>query len=767
MGAMPACYDTPYRPSIAIKLQITQAATRIANFINPNFRNFMNPPKSSHSSLHAAVRRLCSLTAVVASTFVAGASIEAHAAAPYDLIPLNANSPNFTHVFSNVKIGDDTVVSPSNFKDGAEMLSAVYAYLNPNSPVHNNTAYRDRLFVLLDHYLGAWAGGKQLGDIGFAWQASYAYMLMKHHRPGEISSARRTTYEAGINKENANALAGKSLVYTKSLLADLWLNGDIRLAKGVYFGALAVGDNAKANTAKAAIDGVMSKAVLGDGATRYVGFWGETPSYHNETIKNYIYWWKITGSPTIKTALDKSLHYSTMVNEPSGFVEQSTSIPYKHMYNNIMSESSALWKAYIYNDGYNYFYGKEMETATSNELLNTILYQPNRITKTPSSNVGVMFDRNIQGPRGRFNGNWGWVAHGRDVQGGGPEEVAFSDAQGYEGHHGGKSTFVGGYALGAEVNKTSLKGALDSVTVEFKRDAEVETDVSRGDHYRFLAQDEETDLITRKNFGTISTTYRISSRTSAPATPNWDASRTKWNGHQLWTLTGERMIGIVQIENDEADTVYGLDARLVFTGGRKDIMGAYLPLTRPDATSFDFGELRAKIHGSTFAGPVTQQRVAIYENHLDSKDDYSALVRINDATTKTNTATTHPAGTRRWMMVDIHRDAVADAASVINVLPDSPYFAVLQFNEGTRKVRIVQNLTNTPRAYSGNFVCGNTYNKTSLHRSWSNTVSPLAVVSNVAKVAETIPAYGHMIAVSSNQGDDHNNGYRTYQQAYP
>jgi hypothetical protein len=86
--------------------------------------------------------------------------------------------------------------------------------------------------------------------------------------------------------------------------------------------------------------------------------------------------------------------------------------------------------------------------------------------------------------------------------------------------------FVGAYALGPVANNTSLKGALDSVLVEFKREPGVETDVSRGVHYRFLAQDEQTRVITRKNFGTISTAYRLSSRTSSAATPNWDASRT-------------------------------------------------------------------------------------------------------------------------------------------------------------------------------------------------------------------------------------------------
>ncbi len=691
----------------------------------------------------------------------------AQAAAPYDLIPLNSSSPNFANVFRNVRVGEATLVSPDNFKDGAEMLSAVYAYLNVASPVCNNPAYRERLFVLLDHYLGEWAGARKLNDIGFAWQASYAYLLMKHHRAADISAARASVYEAGIRRENEKVLASRPLVYAKGVLADLWLNGDIRLAKGTYFGALALGDTATAEAAKARIDGLMSQAVLGDGGTRYVGFWGETPSYHNETVKNLIYWWKITGSSAAKAALDKTLHYGTVANEPSGFVEQSSSIPYKHMYNNIASEASALWKAYLYDDGYNYFFGKEMETTTSTELLNALLYRGKPSLKTPPSNIGVMFDRNIQGPRGRFNGDWGWVAHGRNVQTGGPEQQALGDAQGYSGRQGGKATFVGAFALGAEANKTSLKGALDSVLVEFKRDTEAETDVSRGEHYRFLAQDEQTRSITRKNFGTLSTTYRISSRVGGDAAPHWNNTRTNWNGQQLWVLTGERVIGLVQITNDAADTVYGLDARLVFSGGRKNIMGSHLPLTQPDLTSFGFGDLRAKIHSSNFNGEITQQRIAIYENQLGSGDDYSALVRINDAAARVNTPTTYPPGTRRWLVLDTHRSAVPDATSVVNVLPGDASFAVLQFSEGMRKIRIVQNLTDTAHHYSGNFVCGSACARTSLHRSWSDSVSALAVAGGAANVSDVIPAHGHIVAVSSDQRDDHHNSVRTYEQVFP
>lgn len=685
--------------------------------------------------------------------------------APDELVSLNSNAPNYTRIFPNGVRTGNAVPQPDTHKAGEEILLATYAFLAPDSPVRGQQAYLDRLFVLLDHRFGIWATGQELRDIGSIWQAHYAYYLLKQKTPDAISPARAALYEEAIRVNQTSILADNPLLYNQGILAQSWLNGDIRLAMALHFGALARNDAAAAEIARKAIDDVLCSNVLGDGATRYVGLWGEVATYHDESIRCLLWWWKITGSPPAKAAVDGTLRYSVIANEPDGFTEQSSNIPYKHMYNNLRSTESSLWKSYLYNDGYNRFFGAPEETTNSTELLNVILYQPDRITRTPPTDVGVFFDANIQGPRGRFGGNWGWIAHGRNVQQGGPENAGLIAAQGYEGRQCGKSTFVGAFALGSVTNRTSLKGALDTVLVEFKETPGTETDVMRGSRYRYLSQDEHTRTITRRNFGTLSTSYRISRRTSAAASISWSNGATPWRGQQLWVLTGERAIGLLQIVSDAQSTVFGLDTRLVFTGGRRGIMGSYLELSQPETNSFAFGELRARVPLQSFNGTVTTERIAISDPN--STDDFSALVRIHDtAVTINDTAITFPAGTRRWIVLDVHRAPIAPAAPAINVLTNNTNWAVLQFNEGARKVRIVQNLTGTARNYSGNFVVGTNYAKTSLHRSWTDTVTPLTAINGTAAVADSVPAYGHMIAVNSNQQDDHTASHRTSAEVY-
>ena len=198
--------------------------------------------------------------------------------------------------------------------------------------------------------------------------------------------------------------------------------------------------------------------------------------------------------------------------------------------------------------------------------------------------------------------------------------------------------------------------------------------------------------------------------------------------------------------------------------GTVNLNGSFLDLVHDTATNtFSFGELRAKIHGGTnssYLGSMLQQRIGISDPN--STDDFSALLRINHLDTEADVARSFLTGEgRRWITVEITRAGVAYAPYVVNVVPGNTSFAVLQFTEGARKVRIVQNLGANSRNYTGSFNVGTTYSSTSLHRSWNDTVAPLTVTNNIATVTDAVPGYGHMIAVSSNQPDDHNNGFRT------
>ncbi|MGB0371416.1 MAG: Ig-like domain-containing protein [Opitutales bacterium] len=681
-----------------------------------------------------------------------------------DFRPLNRDFPGFKELFFDVEVGNN-IATGGGFPEGFETINAAYAYLHKDSPYWGQAAYLDRLKILLEARISPWIAGESLTDISGTFHAAYAYALLKHHRPEDLTAQERTDWELGI-AQMCNAILENSLLYDDHILASAWLNGDIRLALGVYFGGVALGNAHYTTQAQEAIDLVLSQAVVGDGASHYVGFNNEVPTYRNTTINSFLWWWTLTGSPEVKAALDKTVPYIPLSVEPSGFQEQSTAISYKHQYNGLRGRSAALATAYLYGDRYNYFFGKQVESTFSEEygLLYAIHYQPGLTTLRPPENF-IIHDRAIMGPRGRWE-NWAFVATGRNVQSPDPDH----EDQGYDGKMGGKNTFVGALALGEWANKTSLKAALDGVTVEFKNKQGQATDIGRssadGGIYRFLSQDENTATITRETFGSLSTSYRISDRVSSNATPDWGVG-TRWLGDQLWLLTEDRLVGLVQIHNDEGDTVYGLDARFVLVGGRLGTIGQYQELVEviPDR-EFDYGELSVRIIDENFGGSVSTVYQGITDTNSFTEDKRTAVIRLHDSLdNQDDTPIPYPSGTRRFALVECTRTEKPFAQEAVNVLPSNPYFGIVEVTESNRKFRLIQNLTAQTRTYSGNMWPGGNNRVASIHRSWTPgaEVLPAAAPYNLAV---ELPPHSHAIVVTSENTVDHTGNTQFYEDLF-
>ncbi|MEM0966332.1 MAG: Ig-like domain-containing protein [Verrucomicrobiota bacterium] len=685
-------------------------------------------------------------------------------AAVTDFPVLNPDHPTFGLLYSNVNIGNTTIPS-STWPHANETLNAAYAYLHPQSPYRFNTLYLDRLKILLDARFDEYLSGDGLGDMSGCFQASYAYMLLKHHSPSDLTAAEISKWEEALIAFTDHQLSSRPELYDDYIVADSWHNGDIRMAMAVFFTGVVTSNTLYQNKGADAIDLYLTQCVVGDGAIHKSGFQNESASYRNWNIYFMLWWWTITGSPEMKAALDKTIPWVPLSVEPSGFPEQSTSVAVKHMYNGGRGQQAALITAYLYGDRYNYFFGQDVENELHDEwsILFAVYYNGGQIVpETPPSEF-ILYDRAILGPRIRTP-EWLAVATSRNPQIPAPDHPD----KGYEGKQTGRNTFVGAAALGPWSNNTSLKAALDGVAVEFKNKTGVTTDWARsnrdGGKYRFLAQDEQTYAIVRKNFGTLSTSYRISERVTGGSTPSWGPG-TDWLGEQLWLLTKERVVGLVQIHNDAADQVYGLDTRIVLVGGRKPILGSYLDVVEVATDDFEFGELQVRVPQTTFTGPRSVQRTTVYGSNTD--DDYTALLRLHDAADQNDdTLISYPAGTRRWAVVECTRKDTGYAVSAINVLPENSNVAVLQVIEGDRRFRLVQNLTGSNRSYTGNF-WGAADGDASLHKSWTEVVEDVTPAPGSAVAMNVqLPAFGHAVVVSSDNPLDHSNEVDFYEDVF-
>lgn len=661
-----------------------------------------------------------------------------------ELPPLNESAPLYDKLFSDVKVGE-AKVDNRGFNEGNEIINAVFAYLHPQSDLRHDPAVLDRLKALLNPRFASYAAEEKnkRNDIASVFQAQYAYALLKHHRPDDVADVTQA-WDAGARAVIDFLLEDREVIFTRHEVAGLWLNGDIRLALAVYFAGRATDDAAAAETAATTIDQVMTRAVIGDGATHYVGFQNESPTYHSMSILYLSWWWTLTGSPEVKAALDRTIPYTPLSTEPGedggSWQEQSTNIPYKHSYNGLRGRQAALFKAYRYGDGYNYFLGRFYETKFNAEwaLMYAIHYLPGREAVTPPNDF-IVFDRAIQGPRGRF-GDWAFVATGRNPQTPGPEHDS-----GLAGAMCGKVTFVGALTLGPEVRNGGLNAALDAVTPRVKHAAGEDTDWNRGNVHRFLTQDEHSTAVVRERFATLATRYRLSERRSASATEDWGPG-VPWIGKQVWLLTPERVVGLVQLTADASQEVFGLDTRVVLTSGRNKVSGERRELERLPDDTFAFGDLRVRFHGRSFGGPITDERFAIMGPKAD--DDFSVALKLHDATDPAaDTATGYAPGATRWAVMETLRDGAPWALSAENAAADDDRFAVLKVVEDGRRFALVHNLTDAEQVYEHQI--GPVLGTLSVHTADGTR----AAADGLVRI--TLPAGGQAVLVQSEDPADH------------
>ena len=664
-------------------------------------------------------------------------------------IPEQATNPHLATAFSGVKTGNLTFTK--SFAEADEMLLAAMAYLHPLSPYKNQQPVLDRLNLLLDSVLGGWNNGSMaLNDMEFCFDATVSYLMLKQYKPSVIPANRQADWESGIRKNIDKILSTNVNVYTNHIVGALWLNGDIRLAMGIYFGSLALNDPVSAAKAKTVIEDLMPQTLLADGGTHYVGYQNESPSYHGEaTIRPFAWYYILTGSQKAKDFICATAKYIPMIQIPlgEGFKEWSTSPAWKPYYNRTTLKLEALGKAYLGGDAYNYEIGKG-----SQHLYLAFIYKSGLSGKTLPDNY-MLYDKNCMGPRGRF-ANWGVVATLRDPSVPAPEltETRYLNMDGV-------STIVGAFTLNSTANATTypLNAAFQGTAPEVKYASGDETDWQRGAKWAFLTGKDRKDAQTRtKNIFGLSTKYGVSKTRFA---------EVGWNAQQQWVVTPDRVIGMCEIENFSASSMFGLAQRIQLVSGRRNASGTRKILNMVDANTFEYGDLRVKILAKNYAGMVDTTYHGVMNDTLDK---YSVMINLHDLNSGNDVAYNYPANSRRYAFFEVtNKDrAYSTNATRLTLATGLEGF---EFQESSgRKIRMIHNVTSSSVALNtSTMTCP--YQKVRLIKSWDETtLTTLTVTNNSTTVPyTTIPAYGHVMVINSSINDDHIGGYNTYSDIFP
>lgn len=664
-------------------------------------------------------------------------------------IPEPATNPHLASAFNGVKIGDNTFYS--SLTEADETLLAVMAYLHPSSPFRNQQAVLDRLLFLLDTELGGWeSGAYPLNEMSFCFQANVAYLMLKQYKPEAISTTNKTKWESGIRKNIDAIFAGKPDMYDKLIVGAVWLNGDERLAMGAYFGALALNDATSAAKAKAVLETCMPQTLLPDGGTHYVGYQNESPSYHGEaTIRPFVWYYIFTQSQIIKDFICATKSYIPLVTIPIGvgYKEWSTSPAWKPYYNQTTLKLEALAKAYLMGDPYNYEIGKG-----SQNLYLAFIYKSGLTGVTLPDNY-MLFDKNCLGPRGRF-GNWGVVGTLRDPSIPTPEltETRYLMMDGV-------NTLVGAFTLNANASSSTypLNAAFQGAAPEVKYAQGKETDWSRGAKWAFLTGKDRKDAQTRsKSIYGLSSRYGVSKPRFTELT---------WLAEQQWVVTPDRVIGMTEIEATSDAKVYGLAQRIQLVSGRRNASGSRKKLIRLDNNTFEYGDLRLKIHTTNYSGMIDSTYHGVMNDTLDTN---SVMIALHDSLSGKDAAINYTVGTRRYALFEVTNNARSYSTNVSKLTLTSGLEG-FEFQESSeRKIRMVHNTTGKSIALNtSTMVCP--FVNTRLLKSWDETMLiPLAVSNGKSTIPYTsIPAYAHILVINSNIASDHSLGFDTYNEIFP
>ncbi len=651
-------------------------------------------------------------------------------------IPEPATNPHISTLFSGLN------VTSTAYSDG-EIYTAALAYLHPNSPYKGQPGVLNRWILLCDSAFTRWSKNILVNDMAMMYPG-LSYLMLKTYLPDKIPADKKAMWETQLKKD-VTALLKNTNLYDKRLVGAVWLNGDIRQAFNGYFCALAVDDTVSAKKIRYAIDSVMTKTLLGDGGTHYVGYQNESPTYHPPVISTYCRYYAITRSQAALDFLKRTANYIPSVTVPIGlsYYEYSTSPAWKPYYNAGMQKVEALAVAYLSGDGFNYGIGKGQNAG-----YHAFIYRSGLTAKSLPDNY-MFFDKNIQGPRGRY-GAWTITGSGRDVSRPGPEltETAFDNMD-------GMNTLAGAAILNetATSGQYPINAVFHGTAPEVKPSKGIETDWNRGNYWACLTGKDGYYRVTRTQ-----SVYGLSAR--------YDVSKmryaeTSWDGKQLWVFTPDRVIGLSEIESTASSTVFGLANRIVLTAGRSGQQATYKPLLATGENEWNFGKLRFKIHQKDYVGKIEMFKYGIW-----SADTLSLMIKLHDKYSGKDSAVTYPSGTKRYALMESTYSGKTYATGVTR-LPDNNSLINFQFTEAAgRKIRIIFNPTAAARTYTDTMACP--YGKARVVKSWDET-SVGAVTVSAAKItipSLSIPAYGHILVINSDIAEDHLIGYKEYESVF-
>jgi hypothetical protein len=462
---------------------------------------------------------------------------------------------------------------------------------------------------------------------------------------------------------------------------------------------------------------ITADALYPDGAFSYHGYQNECFVYHQINVAHLARYWQLTGSQLARDTVVQSRPYYPYNVEPGGVPEYYTDCFWKHYWSGISPIGPDI-VAGMTGCGQNRRVAKdELRWEQPNHyyaIYAAGLYRPD-IEDEPLPDRFLIYDRNIEGPRGRF-GRWSFGGTTR----------FFGEGQ------QGKDTFVGGMVVDEPTRRYPLNAALQVVTNQYRLEPRKpqEGNCRRWRECRYLSQDERNAVTIGKDFAALTTRYRIQN-----VAWGGKSTLTDWAGNQQWILTPQRLVGVLEIEPLSDQEAYSIHGRIRF--------GLENPVERRDRSLFQYGALLCRLHEHNYADVITEKSETFY---LDQPEKFRSteIVLRDKASIKTDEQEplTYVQGTRQFFTVEVLPDWCTPADRVRRIATPEGLRG-LEVNAGGQWLLLVHNPT-------GDVIPLDTVlpwaeGPLSLHTSGSHAPAPKPLSAPEGRIRLDIPAHQHIV----------------------
>jgi len=545
-----------------------------------------------------------------------------------------------------------------------EALLLTQAFCHPQSPYAGSpklvgpmlrrfTAIYDRLS----------ADPKQLFDFGVSPGLTDMYLLLKTSCPDLIIPSLQEEWEAAIRRNTEAIVAKKRAEFESSTSAGSWVNADIRYIETLYLASVLFNDPSYRRLADQGLN-YVAMSLLPDGAFHYVHLQNEVFTYHEANIVALARMVQIADVSLAHQLIVGSRWYYPLSIEPRGVAEYSTASFWKPYWNRSTGGGGATIVADVCDCPHNARVAR-IQPVRNPTLWMAAFYRSD-LDAAPAEDNFILYDRNIQGARGRF-GDYSFSATARD----------------YEDDNRGKGTFVGCILLYPEGKLPEgvregwpLNAAVHQVANQV-RFAHGRDDFRRMNHHSLAQNEKNACAVTGEVVG-LTTVHSLSHYASEPV---------PWEGQQQWILTPWRMAGLVRLTALEEQRAYSIGGTVKTVSGRQ-FWGIAHPWQNPEDHLYQYGGIHIRIHDTDYP-VVTTANIDTFSGNVKKSGRLELLDNESE-----QQQITYEKGHSRFFLTEIYPECSGPAKSVTHNTLENGLVELTLVEADSTQYRIVHNPEN-------------------------------------------------------------------------